>query len=299
MTLHIPTFFAFARRAPFGNRLTQEQVAGCEAILSHWTGDDDRQLAYVLATAFHETAGTMAPVREGSTPSRRLTDAQARKVVAKYRYGKPDPETGHVYYGRGLVQLTWRRNYEKMGKAFGVDLVRNPDLALGLDLSAKILIEGMTEARTNLCDFTNKCLSDYFTADKEDPEGARRIVNGTDKASLIAGYYKNFLDSLKAAREAGEKDRGVAAGQVMAATAVSRARLQAAAQPDGPDLTKDKTAIGGVLAGLGGLGGAAAVVKPVLEGIASPWAFAAFALVLVAAFLVLTGRVQIKGRAGA
>lgn len=289
MTLDRATFFAFARRAPFGNRLTQEQVNGCEAILNAWTGGDDRQLAYVLATAFHETAGTMAPVREGSTPSRRLTDAQARRVVAKYRYGKPDAETGHVYYGRGLVQLTWRRNYEKMGRKLGMDLVWMPDGVLDLSVSARILITGMTDG-----DFTGKKLSDYFTAAKEDPEGARRIVNGTDKASLIAGYYKNFLDSLKAGREKAE-DAAVSAS---AAKRIEAAHA-AAAQPDGPDLTKDKTAIGGVLAGLGGIGGAAAVVKPVLEGIASPWAFAAFALVLVAAFLVLTGRVQIKGRAGA
>lgn len=289
MTLHLPTFFAFARRAPFGNRLTQEQVAGCEAILNAWAGDDDRQLAYVLATAFHETAGTMAPVREGSTPSRRLTDAQARRVVEKYRYGKPDPETGHVYYGRGLVQLTWRRNYEKMGEKLGLDLVWMPDAAMDLSASARILITGMVDG-----DFTGRKLSDYFTADKEDPEGARRIVNGTDKASLIAGYYKNFLDSLKAARE-----KAVDAAVSPKVAARVEAAVGAAAQPDGPDLTKDKTAIGGVLAGLGGLGGAAAVLRPVLEGIASPWAFAAFALVLVAAFLVLTGRVQIKGRAGA
>ncbi|WP_338575737.1 glycoside hydrolase family 19 protein [Brevundimonas olei] len=289
MTLDRATFFAFARRAPFGNRLTQEQVDGCEAILNAWTGDDDRQLAYVLATAFHETAGTMAPVREGSTPSRRLTDTQARRVVAKYRYGKPDPETGHVYYGRGLPQLTWRRNYEKMGRKLGLDLVNGPDVALGLGVSSRILIAGMVDG-----DFTGKKLSDYFTAEKEDPEGARRIVNGTDKASLIAGYYKNFLDSLKAGREkANQPDR------ILAELAPGIPVEPSAIRTDGPDLTKDKTAIGGVLAGLGGLGGAAAVLRPVLEGIASPWAFAAFALVLVAAFLVLTGRVQIKGRAGA
>lgn len=280
------TFFDYARRAPFGGSLSPEQVQGCEAILSAWTGGDDRQLAYVLATAFHETAGTMAPVREGSTRTRRLTDAQARKVVAKYRYGKPDPETGHVYYGRGLVQLTWRRNYEKMGKAFGVDLVRNPDLALSLDLSAKILIEGMTEARTNLCDFTNKCLSDYFTPDKEDPEGARRIVNGTDKASLIAGYYKNFLDSLKAARAA-------AAAREVAATVV---------QADAPKLSRDKATIGGGLLTAATATGAATAVKPVLEGIANPYAFAAFVLIVLLAcvggYLFLTGRLQSLRRTG-
>lgn len=280
------TFFDYARRAPFGGSLSPEQVQGCEAILNAWTGEDDRQLAYVLATAFHETAGTMAPVREGSTRTRRLTDAQARKVVAKYRYGKPDPETGHVYYGRGLVQLTWRRNYEKMGKAFGVDLVRNPDLALSLDLSAKILIEGMTEARTNLCDFTNKCLSDYFTPDKEDPEGARRIVNGTDKASLIAGYYKNFLDSLKAAREASP----------------STETAPAPVQSDAPRLSRDKATIGGGLLTAATATGAATAVKPVLEGIANPYAFAAFVLIVLLAcvggYLFLTGRLQSLRRTG-
>ena len=293
MTFHLPTFFAFARRAPFGNSLTKEQVAGCEAIINAWTGEDDRQLAYILATSFHETAGTMAPVREGSTRTRRLTDAQARRVTAKYRYGKPDPITGQVYYGRADPQLTWKRNYEKMGKALGLNLVDNPDLILEPATSKRALILGMVDGM-----FTGKKLSDYFNATKDDPEGARRIVNGTDKASLIAGYHRNFLDSLKAARAAIENERTAAAGQVMAATAFDRARVEAAAIPDGADLSKDKTAIGGMLAGLGGIGGIAAFAQPILQGIASPWAFAAFALVAVGVFLVLTGRVQLKGRAG-
>lgn len=278
------TFFDYARRAPFGGSLSPEQVQGCEAILGAWTGTDDRQLAYVLATAFHETAGTMAPVREGSTRTRRLTDAQARRVVARYRYGKPDAETGHVYYGRGLVQLTWKRNYAKMGQAFGVDLVNNPDLALDLKLSAKILIEGMTQARTNVCDFTNKCLSDYFNATTDDPEGARRIVNGTDKASLIAGYQKNFLDSLNAARASEASD------------------VKLVGLSESPKLVKDKSAIGGGLLTLAGAGGAATAVKPILEGIANPYAFGAFVLIVLLAcvggYLFLTGRLQSIRRTG-
>ena len=279
MTIHLPTFFAFARRAPFGNSLTKEQVAGCEAIINAWTGEDDRQLAYILATSFHETAGTMAPVREGSTRTRRLTDAQARKVVAKYRYGKPDPITGQVYYGRADPQLTWKRNYLKMGAALGLNLVDNPDLILEPVASKRALILGMVDGM-----FTGKKLSDYFNATKDAPEGARCIVNGTDKASLIAGYHRNFLDSLKAARAA--------------VTVPVQAAAVPASIPDGADLSKDKTAIGGMLAGLGGIGGIAAFAQPILQGIASPWAFAAFALVAVGVFLVLTGRVQLKGRAG-
>lgn len=273
------TFFDYARRAPFGGALTPEQVAGCEAILSAWTGTDDRQLAYVLATAFHETAGTMAPVREGSTRARRLTDAQARRVVAKYRYGKPDPETGHVYYGRNLPQLTWKRNYQKMGTRLGVDLVSDPERAMDLTLGAQMLVIGMVDGM-----FTGRKLSDYFNAATDDPEGARRIVNGTDKASLIAGYHRNFLDSLKAAR---------------AAEPASDVKLIA----DGPRLSKDKVTIGGGLLTLGGIGGAATAARPILEGISNPYAFAAFALILIltaiGGYLFLTGRLQIKARAGA
>lgn len=287
MALDHATFFAYARRAPFGGGLTQEQVKGCEAILNAWRGTDDRHLAYVLATAFHESAGTMAAVREGSTRTRRLTDAQARRVVASRRYGKPDEETGHVYYGRGLVQLTWKSNYQKMGEVLGLDLVNSPDKALDPDVSVAILIEGMTNGETGVGDFTKKSLEDYFNATTDDPEGARRIVNGTDKASLIAGYHHNFLDAIKAARAEAAKPTPVPAPVVEAA------------KPDGAALTKDKTAIGGALAGLGGLGGLAAFAKPILEGITSPWAFLAFALIAVGVFLVITGRVEIKRKAGA
>lgn len=270
--LHLPTFFAYARRAPFGGRLTQAQVQGCEAIIAAARDiTDDRHLAYILATAFHETGGRMVPVREGFAK----TDAGARRAVAGRRYAVE--KNGHVYYGRGLPQLTWERNYIRMGLVLGVDMKNNPDLMLDPDLSARALVLGMLDGM-----FTTKRLSDYFGPNVDDPEGARRIVNGTDKASLIAGYYVAFLDSIKAARA--EQARPFPAPAAVAE----------AAKPDGADLKTDKTAVGGVLAGLGGIAGVGALVQPILQGIASPWAFAAFALVAVGVFLVLTGRVQIK-----
>jgi hypothetical protein len=37
----------------------------------------------------------------------------------------------------------------------------------------------------------------YFTPKVEDWEGARKIINGTDKKELIAGYGKKFLKCLR------------------------------------------------------------------------------------------------------
>ena len=188
-----PTFFTHIRREPFSGRMTQAQVDGVNALLDAWNDSlDVRWLAYILATAFHETGARMQPVREGF----KTTDAQARAYVARqgYKYAEPDPVTGHVYYGRGHVQLTWAKNYKAMGEKLGLDLYHNPDLALDRTVSARILMVGMTNGL-----FTGKSLADYFNAKRDDPVGARRIVNGTDRAALIAGYHHAFLAAIRAA----------------------------------------------------------------------------------------------------
>lgn len=267
--LNKTVLFAYLRKAPFGGRLTQAQVDGVNAVLDacdRYDVSSAEEKAYILATAFHETGGKMQPVREGFASS----DAGARRVVAARKYGKPDPKTGHVYYGRGLVQLTWRENYEKLGGVFGIDLVRSPDLALRSDISANVLVYGMQEGI-----FTGKKLADYFTG-KPNPEGARRIVNGTDKASLIASYYDRILAALKAAEAQDAKE-------VKAADA----------KPDKPALATDKTVIGTITSVLGA-GGAG-----VFAAIDNPWAFAAVAVVVLGVLLFVTGRLEIRRKAGA
>lgn len=54
--------------------------------------------------------------------------------------GKDSYDGGKRYKGRGYIQLTHRYNYAKYGKEFGVDLVKNPDLAKDGELAAKIAV---------------------------------------------------------------------------------------------------------------------------------------------------------------
>lgn len=202
-----PFFFARVRLKPFGGRLTQRQVDGLGAIVDGWrlrTGDDTDgagrcELAYVLATAFHETAATMRPVRETLAGTdgeaiRRLETAFAAGRMKHVRtpYWRRDGE-GRTWLGRGLVQLTHRRNYEAMSEVTGIDLVADPARAMEMDVSVAILIEGMRRGS-----FTGHRLDDYFAPGRQDWVGARRIVNGTDRAELVAEYGRAFARALGA-----------------------------------------------------------------------------------------------------
>ena len=44
--------------------------------------------------------------------------------------------------------------------------------------------------------FTGKKLSNYLDGNLADYPGARRIINGTDKANMIAGYANEFASCL-------------------------------------------------------------------------------------------------------
>ncbi len=171
-------FFDYVRAHLFDGRLRQGQVQGMNAILDEWDGrhakKDDRWLAYMLATTHHETNRTMQAIEEYGKGRGRT-------------YGVPDPITGHTYYGRGFVQLTWKANYETMGKRLKIDLVNRPERALELGVATQVLFLGMIEGS-----FTGKKLSDYFNATKEDWVNARRIINRLDKADLIASYGKSY-----------------------------------------------------------------------------------------------------------
>lgn len=171
-------FWARARAIFHGPN--QSQVDGTNLILNgfeeRYPTGDVRWLAYWLATAFWETARTMQPVKEAYWLSE-----EWRKNYLRY----------YPYYGRGLVQITWKENYKKLSPIVGHDLVANPDDALLPDVAATNMFYGMEHGM-----FGGTGIAFWFNAIKNDPVGARHLVNGVDHAQDIAAIYRQFREAL-------------------------------------------------------------------------------------------------------
>lgn len=147
-------------------------------------------ISYVLATIYHETAKSMRPLEEYGKGEGRP-------------YGEPDPETGQTYYGRGYVQLTWRENYARASRECrdhnlvkgDIDFERSPELMLSPFYAAQAALMGMSQGW-----FTGKCLSNYDTqGGGYDYVQARRIINGADRAEMIASYARTIEQAMQLA----------------------------------------------------------------------------------------------------
>jgi hypothetical protein len=200
--------------------LSSQQVAGLNFILD--AAEQDRYvtriewLAYMLATTKHETADTYQPIHEYGGRSYFIRRYGSQTAVGR-RLGNDTPEEGALYAGQGLVQLTGETNYEKAeaalrreypeivrdfeqrtGRRFDLTVgdqpndINDPKNAQDPVIAYAIMSYGM---RTGM--FTSRSLAHYTSANDFDELSARRIINGTDKAELIAGYFRRFLKILR------------------------------------------------------------------------------------------------------
>ncbi len=184
----------------------QSSVDGADFLLSSLESSSMAvslcQMAYILATVYHETNTTMEPYVERRQVA---IDTPRRKYVRELqdRYW----DTG--FYGRGYVQLTWERNYKTMShllkSAFPKDygtridgfLVLNPNLMLDKTISFRVLLVGMVQGTFSS---TGRGIGAYINSTEKNYVKARCTVNGTDRAQDIANYAKKFESILNASK---------------------------------------------------------------------------------------------------
>lgn len=140
---------------------------------------DPHQIAYMLATAQHETRNFTAPEED-------FGRQQGRSL---HYHG------GEDYFGRGYVHLTHIENYQRFDTLLGLDgqLLEHKELAEDPTTAAKILVVGMRDG-----EFTSRRLDQYINDQAQDYVNARRVVNGTDRADLIASYAHAWNERLPA-----------------------------------------------------------------------------------------------------
>lgn len=192
-------FFDHCRSGVMGPTLDNDEVSGAGAILDAMAGAPLAWCAYALATAWHETAHSMQPIKEYGGPAyfTRMYDPKGQRPSLAKANGNTVPGDGIKYCGRGYVQLTWRNNYKRAGEKIGYPLEGNPDLAMRPDIAAMIMRRGMEEGW-----FTGKAFDHFLpkqgSADRAAYVNARRIINGADKAGQIADYALRFQAALQA-----------------------------------------------------------------------------------------------------
>lgn len=147
---------------------------------------DRGQIAYILATAEHETDRWATLVEYGERG-----DFSAYQGIL----GNAADGDGWRYRGRGFVQMTGRANYARFSRLLGVDLVSTPDLAARPDIAAKVAILGMMRGS-----FTGLALPRFLGGGKADFIGARAVVNGRDRNARIAAYAFPIYSALAQVR---------------------------------------------------------------------------------------------------
>jgi hypothetical protein len=168
--IDLDKFFRQVRLSVFHGSLTKGQVDGMERIIDYWQTQWSKmpmdEFAYLLATVAHETEYKMQPVKEAGSD----------------RYLRSKAYFPNV--GVGLIQATWKRNWDRLG-------IKSVEDGLQWPSALHAAFYGMAAGI-----YTGKKLSDYIGHGKLDYVNARRIINGTDRAEDIAKIAGSFRKAL-------------------------------------------------------------------------------------------------------
>lgn len=271
--------YTYLRRAPFGGTLSQEQVDGMNDMLDWFETTaitDVRWVARVFAEVFHETGTRMQPVRETFATSSK--QAMARLENA-WKNGKlPSVKTPYWRggkFGRGRIQVTHEYNYAYAEEKTGLPLTKEPDLLLISKNDVRVSLPGTIEGWWTR---GKHQMSDYFNDTTDNPVGARRIVNGTDKAQHIA---KNIYTPMLGAFQAAELSTPLPVDVIPDAT-----------EGDGKSLRESTTFWGAILTGGAGAAGS------LIASINNPYALAFGVVAIAASLWIIRERMKISYRDG-
>jgi len=184
-----------------------------EKILNYAQDDpkitDLRELAYLLATGKVESDYSLqrweadyvcgkSGVKYYDKPCQSAINYYCSTTGGKQNYCKSGEldKRGLPYFGRGLIQLTWKANYLKYGEKIGLGnkLVENPELVMNPENSYLLAVAYMNDRGT-----FNKVKLGDLTA-------ARRSVNGgTTALSEVNSEYNRWLSVLENSRTATKK----------------------------------------------------------------------------------------------
>jgi hypothetical protein len=171
--IDLAIFFRQVRAKVFCGPMTVGQVQGTEKIIDYWQTKWGKmpldEFAYLLATVFHETARKMQPVKEMG----------GDRYLRSKKY--------YPYVGVGLIQATWKRNWDILG-------IKSVEDGMQWPSALYAAFYGMDAGI-----YTGKRLSDFIGHGRRDYVNARRIINGLDKAEEIARIAEAFRSALIAA----------------------------------------------------------------------------------------------------
>ncbi|MCP4227694.1 MAG: hypothetical protein GY773_30490 [Actinomycetia bacterium] len=140
------------------------------------------QTAYLLATVHHESKMGLWM----------LDHASGWAYEGRYHLGNIESGDGPRFRGRGYIRIVGRRQYTAWEKHLRLPLTAEPDLVTKPSIAAEIAVQGMKWGR-----FTGERLADFVNDGGTDYVGARRVINGNDRAGSVASKARRYEAALR------------------------------------------------------------------------------------------------------